>query len=174
MPGNYLISWTCRKQDVTTLFSNVTDRDAERKGIQLSLENLPGDDTIILLSDSQAAIDTVVNLAKGQPPRSGIEKDIKALLNRRLDGNQDTAIAWVRAHVQIPGNEEADALANWSSHLGETKGSRRTVTEGGIRARGKRERAEARGQESYRLGTATNWNRQALSAYTWVTGFPAS
>ena len=82
--------------------------------------------------------------------------------------NQDTAITWVRAHVQIPGNEEADALANWGSHLGETAASTRTVTEGGIRARGKRERAEMRRREGFRLGTATEWNRQALSAYTWM------
>ena len=35
MPGNYLISWTCRcKQDVTTLPSNVTDRNRPHYGDQ--------------------------------------------------------------------------------------------------------------------------------------------
>ena len=90
------------------------------------------------------------------------------MLKRRNDNNQDTAIAWVRAHIQIPGNEEADALANWASHLGEVAGSTRTITEGGIRTKGKRERAEMRRREGFRLGTATDWTRQALSAYTWT------
>lgn len=95
-----------------------TVADAERKGIQLSLENLTEDHTILLLSDSQAAIDTVLNLAQGKPARSGIERSIKRNLNLRQDKGQDTGIAWVRAHIQIPGNEEADALAQWSSYLG--------------------------------------------------------
>lgn len=145
-----------------------TVADAERKGILLSLESLSQHSTIALLSDSQAAIQTVVNLAKGNPPRSGIELQIKRQLQERLDRNMDTAISWVRAHVQIPGNEEADALANWASHLGETRGSTKTVTEGGLRAKGKRERAIARKQPGFRLGSATEWNRQACSAYTWM------
>ena len=90
------------------------------------------------------------------------------MLNRRLNNNQDTAISWVRAHVQIPGNEEADTLANLSSHLGETTGTKRLVTEGGLRTSGKTERSVARKRESYRLGTAINWSRRALSAYTWM------
>ena len=57
--------------------------------------------------------------------RSGIEKRIKDLLRQRFSNEQDTAISWVRAHVQIPGNEEADALATWSSYLGEARGDRR-------------------------------------------------
>ena len=89
-------------------------------------------------------------------------------MNLRQDKGQDTAIAWVRAHIQIPGNEEADALAKWSSYLGETKGSNRTITAEGIRADGKRERATARSRETFRLGKAVNWKRQAISAYTWM------
>lgn len=126
-----------------------TVADAERQGILLSLESLRQDDTILLLSDSQAAIDTVTNLSQGQPPRSGIEKDIKKLLNERNEKSQDSAISWVRVHVQIPGNEEADALANWSSHLEETTGSRRIVTEGGIWMNGKKERAELRKRKGF-------------------------
>ena len=116
----------------TYLGTMSTVADAERKGIQLSLESLSEDHTVLLLSDSQAAIDTVLNLTKGNPARSGIERDIKRLLNLRQDRGQDTGITWVRAHIQIPGNEEADALALWSSYLGQTTGSKRTITEGGV------------------------------------------
>lgn len=59
----------------------------------------------------------VANLCNGQPPRSGIESQIKVQLRQRSDHAQDTAIAWVRSHVGIPGNEEAGKLANWSSQL---------------------------------------------------------
>ena len=145
-----------------------TVAEAERKGILLSLEALTQDDNIVLLSDSQAAIDTVMNLSLGQPPRSDIELAIKTQLRARNDRDQDTATAWVRAHIQIPGNEEADSLARHMSYLGEVTGSTRTVTEGGIRAKGKAERSKMRRREGFRLGTATEWPRQALSAYTWT------
>ena len=42
------------------------------------------------------------------------------------------------------------------------------ITEGGLRTIGKSERATMRKRESYRKGTAVNWNRKALSAYTWM------
>ena len=67
-----------------------------------------------------------------------------------------------------PGNEEADALALWSSHLGQTKGARRTITEGGIRTEGKQRRAALRRQQGFRRGSAVEWRRPALSAYTWM------
>ena len=51
--------------------------------------------------------------------------------------------------MQIPGNEEADRLANCSSHLGETWDSTRTVTEGGLQTVGKQGRAELRQLEGY-------------------------
>ena len=100
--------------------------------------------------------------------RSGIERAIKQSLNLRQDKGQDTAIAWVRAHIQIPGNEEADALALFSSYVGQTKGSRRTITEGGIRAEGKQRRAALRNQKGLGLGRVVAWHRQAVSAYTWM------
>ena len=67
-----------------------------------------------------------------------------------------------------PGNEEADALAQWSSYLGQTKGTARIITEGGIRAEGKQRRAALRHQQGFRRGGAVMWKRQALSAYTWM------
>ena len=70
-----------------------TVADAERQAILLSLWTLNDDHTIILLSDSQAAVDTVRNLAKGQPLHSGIESHIKHLLQDRHDKGYDTAIS---------------------------------------------------------------------------------
>ena len=92
-------------------------------------------------------------------------KLFKQLLSTRETNLQDTGIAWVRSHIGIPGNEAAAKLAAWSSHLGQTTSATRTVTEGGLRAAGKAERAIARRRPGYHLGTATTWSRPALSAY---------
>ena len=53
-------------------------------------------------------------------------------------------------------------------YLGETAGSTRIVTEGGVRANGKRERAALRSQKGFLLERAVNWRRHAISAYTWM------
>lgn len=68
----------------------------------------------------------------------------------------------------IPGNEEADRLATWSSHLGQTASTIRIVTEGDLRAASKALKHTSRCQPTFWMGTATNWNRHALSAYTWA------
>ena len=111
-----------------------TVADAERTGLLRALQDHYDDHAILLLTDSQAAVDTVRNHCQGQAPRSGIEQQLKAQLSRRHRENQGTTIAWFRSHIGIPGNEEADSLATWSSHLGQTTGATRTVTEGGLRA----------------------------------------
>ena len=47
-----------------------TVADSERTGILLSLQAHRDDHTLLLLTDSQAAVDTCLNLCQGQPPRS--------------------------------------------------------------------------------------------------------
>ena len=48
----------------------------------------------------------------------------------RLAEGKDTAVAWVRAHIGIPGNEEAETLATWHSYRGQIACTPRTATEG--------------------------------------------
>ena len=145
-----------------------TVADVERKGMQLCLDSLKEDNTICLLSDSDAAIDIVCNVAQGQPARSGMERPIKQSLNLRQGKGYDTAIAWVRAHIQSSGNEEADTLALFSRYVCQTKGSQRTITEGWMRAEGKQRRAALRNQKGLKLDSVVAWHRQAVSAYTWM------
>ena len=128
---------------------------------------------LLILTDSMAAkaMTTTMNLGRGAPPmaRSGIERDIKAALQRREAQGLDTAISWARAHIGIRGNELADkhALFQLQSLRGEIAGDRRTATEGGIRRIAKETRADERKVECYGLGGRTSWGRRALLAYTW-------
>jgi len=46
-----------------------------------------------------------------------------------------TAIAWIRSHIGIHGNVQADLAAAFNSHLGETSLHNRTATHEGIKIR---------------------------------------
>jgi len=89
--------------------------DTERAAISLVCE-APGSINFILTA-SQAALTSTVNLCNGAPPRSAIEREIKEALRQRA--REDTAIAWIRGHIGIPDNERADRLAAFTSILGE-------------------------------------------------------
>jgi len=95
---------------------------------------------LFLLTDSQAAL--VTHSDQPKPPRSGIEVLLKKALHKRRD--QDTAIAWIRSHIGIQGNEKADKRAAYESLLGRVSGHPQTATEEGIRASSKAIRREDR------------------------------
>ena len=86
---------------------------------------------ICLVSDSQAAIQTVHNLSKGRPPVPTSSAGSKEHSNPR----QETGILWAKGHICIPGNEKADRKAEFESILGEISGKNRIATEEGVRAR---------------------------------------
>lgn len=81
--------------------------------------------------------------------------------------NLDTGISWVRAHIGIAGNELADRYATYQSFLGRLKQTQPTTTEGGLRTSTEAARAEERAADGYGRGTRTQWQRKALTAYTW-------
>lgn len=63
--------------------------DAERKAVALRVGKETAD-MLFLLTDSQSALRTAINLSRGHPPGSGEEVLLKQALHRRRD--QDTAI----------------------------------------------------------------------------------
>jgi len=79
----------------------------------------------------------------------------------------DTAIAWIRSHIGIPGNETADDHAAFTSILGEIQGKEMTATEGGVRQISKAGRAAWRYSPGFGK-RRTDWHRHALSGYTWM------
>jgi len=132
--------------------------DSERMAIGMGCA-LEGSMNFIL-TDSQAALRSVINLSKGQPPRSGIEREIKDFLVKR--SGEDTAIAWIRSHIGIPGNEKADKLASFTSTLGHISSADPVATEGGVRQTSKAVRASFRSGNGFGK-RRTEWHRHALS-----------
>ena len=112
-----------------------------------------------ILSDSQAALQTSLNLSRGIPPRSGIEVQLKAAL--RLRGHLDTGIAWIGVHIGIPGNEKTDELAAFASILGDIETRPDVSTEGGVRQLSRAVRASYRQVGGFGK-RRTDWHRHAI------------
>ena len=136
--------------------------DAELLGICLALETEHQGRPLVIASDSQAALKTRFNLARGEPPRSGIETRIKD----RLEGREVGAL-WVRSHIGIPGDEKEDRRTALTGTLGTVKGEPDIVTYEGLRAKGKAQRAISRTGPGFGK-RRTEWGKHALSAYTWT------
>ena len=120
-----------------------------------------------ILSDCRAAVFITIALSKGPPPESGIEKSIKKSLHARHRAHYDTSISWARGHIGITGNTKEDHLADVHSLAGRLSPHRPDlITPNGLRTLSKASRSHARNLPSF--GSAAAWNRQAMSAYTWL------
>ena len=124
--------FTNRNQGGSFLGDLASVADAEREGLCLALRKTRDSPKVCILTDSTTAIQTALNLARGQPPRSGIEVELKREIGNRPN---PTAIAWTRSHIGLHGNTQADELAALHSHLGVVSMTPRRATQEGIRNR---------------------------------------
>ncbi|KAF8419477.1 hypothetical protein EV426DRAFT_702707 [Tirmania nivea] len=97
-----------------------TVADGEGKGLALALSSAA--DKLLILSDSMAGIQALVNLSRGAPPRSGIEKELKLLFRERA--HQETAIGWDMGRFRHTNlgkedgeEEEWDAVESYFAYL---------------------------------------------------------
>ena len=136
--------------------------DAERLAMALALETEHPLQPLALASDSMAALCTLRDLAKGAPPRSGIEKRLKNALTKE----RTVGALWVRSHIGIPGNERADRRAALEGIRGQGD-SPELVTWEGLREKDKAWRETLRTAPGYGRHRTT-WGKHALAAYTWT------
>ena len=91
-----------------------------------------GNNLVLILSDSQAAIMAVRKAGKRGIARTRGLREVVSLISdcEKEFGKGAVSLAWVRAHVGIPRNERADLEAKSAVEAG----GGTAVTEGGIRA----------------------------------------
>jgi len=89
---------------------------AELSAIHAALEHSAGPDNVMIITDSEAALDGIRNMMQRPSHMCAhlhrdLLKDIVALLKSRSSQGRHTTMARVKAHSGVAGNEEADKIA---------------------------------------------------------------
>ncbi|KAF8416447.1 hypothetical protein EV426DRAFT_686075 [Tirmania nivea] len=151
----------CSRRDETNVGLGMVAMvwDGEMAGIRGNLERAEGDKEILILSDSQAAIMSLVKAGKRGRART---HDIKRIMSRLSSATTKIHFGWVKSHIGIEGNERADTLAK----AGAQKRGVHIITEGGIRQWYKEMCRRERKVFGYGLGRVVRWNRRAVVNYS--------
>ena len=137
--------------------------DGEITGMKMGLRAAGNtSEKVIILSDSKAAIQAVINAGRRGKARTRDLAHLGRQIRNRQDlyGQDNVAVGWVKAHVGIEGNERADEMAK----MGVAKEGRNNVTEGGLRQWKKEKRRENRARSGHL--DATKWDRHTATTYT--------
>ena len=132
---------------ITSIGRTVTD--AEPKAITLALQHHRPPNNITICSDSRAALGTCRGIGRGAPCRSGIEKELKQALQHLERQGVKVYLVWVRAHIGIEGNEQADRTANRFSWQGDIGNLPQSTTPAGLRQNSKALRKDWRTEPPY-------------------------
>ena len=116
----------------------------------------------LLLSDSKTTIHRIQNAGvsgmEGTRALARLGNDIKD--RQESYGGDNTLIAWVKSHIGIKGNEEADEIVKFGSM--KEKGGE--IMEAGIRQVSKEKRKSKRNILGFLC--VVGWDRQAATTYT--------
>ena len=117
---------------------------------------------ILLVTDSRAAIQATKNAGTRGKARTRALVALGNEISKRqaLYSSGNVRIAWVKSHIGIAGNDEADAMAK----VGAEKESGGEITEGGIRQRQKEIRKKIR--ETPKFICIVKWDRKSATTYT--------
>ena len=138
--------------------------DGEVAGMEGALR-VVGNNPVLILSDSQAAIMAVRKAGKWGIARARGLREVVSLISdcEKEFGAGAVSLAWVKAHVGIPENERVDLEAKSAVEAG--GGS--VVTEGGVRAGVKEGRKKERIVKGFGIGRVVRWSsRLAVTAYS--------
>ena len=115
-----------------------------------------------MLADSKAVIMAVVSAGRIGKARTralgALGTEIK--WRKELYGREAVRIGWVKSHVGIPGNEQADAMAK----LGTAKEYGGEIMEGGVRQRLRATKKEDRSDDCYLC--VAGWDRHVVTTYS--------
>ena len=120
---------------------------------------------VIVLTDSQAAIAAIQKAGKtGKARTEELRKVMKKIEEgRKVLGRKAVRPGWVKSHVGIKGNKEANKKAKLGAD--DEDPTFPVITEGGLKEVWKRMRKEERCMKSTGEGRVVRWERKARVSY---------
>lgn len=116
---------------------------------------------VLIMADSQAAVLAIAAAGKSGEDRTEDLKWVIEEIEERQEqvGEEAVRFGWVKAHVGIYGNEQADRLAKQRVE----EQVRGTITEGGVKQAWNEKRQASRKVVGTGMGKVLKWNRRHAS-----------
>ena len=120
---------------------------------------------MIILTDFQAAIASIKKAGKTGKARTGELKSVMKRIKegKRLLSSKAVSLGWVKSHVEIKRNEEADKKAKLGAK--EEDPTFPVITEGGLKETWKKIRRKERCVKGTGEGKVMKWERKARVSY---------
>ena len=142
--------------------------DGEITGMAEALGKGPKDRRVLILADSKVAIQAVKKAGRTGKVRTGeLVRVIKEIKERQRMGH-GVRLAWVKAHMGIPGNERVDERAKFFTSVVGLE----VLTERGTKQQLTARRKEECTQTGRGKGRIARWSQRAATKYThcWLDG----
>ena len=138
--------------------------DGEVKTVAEALLAWDKSGKVIVLTDSQAAIAAIKKAGRTGKARMGeLRKVMRKIEEKRSAlGPNVVSLGWVKSHIRIKGNEEADKKAKLCADIEDPAFP---VMEGSLKEAWKKMRKEERCVRGTREGRVVKWERKARVSY---------